>query len=151
MNLRKIFLAATIIISCAASWAQTPAQWRLTVKMTSPTEGIATVKAIMEPGWHIYGMTMPKGGPSSTVLDFSQSAGIKIIDKLTVSPEAKNGIDKLFDMKLSWWDTDVVFRQKFKVTSRKNAIVNCTVKYMGCNNHRCSMPLTVNLQRKLTE
>ncbi len=149
MKLRNISLAAALMISCVASYAQTPSQWRLTVKMTSSNEGIATVKAIIEPGWHIYGLSMPAGGPSSTNLDFSQSAGIKLIGKLSVSPEPKTGHDKLFDMKLSWWDSDVAFRQKFKVTSPNDAIIKCTVKYMGCNNQQCSMPLTVKLQRKL--
>lgn len=151
MRLRNILIIGTLFISSLSALAQNPAQWRLTVKMTSPTEGVATVKAMVEPGWHIYGMTMPTGGPAATSLDFSESLGIKVNGKPVTVPEAKSGHDKLFDMKLSWWDNDVVFRQKFKVTSRRDAIVKCTIKYMGCNNQRCSMPLTVKLQRKLPE
>lgn len=134
------------LVAVVGVFAQSPAQWRINVKMVSETEGIVTVKGLLEPGWHIYGIDLPKGGPHATSLDFSNSEGVKFSGGTTFSPKPKTGIDKIFNLKLNWWDTDVVFRRKF-IVSKHPAKLVCTVKYMGCNDNECSIPQTKKLER----
>lgn len=150
-KLNYLFLSILLSFCGSVAQAQAPAQWRMTVKMTSADEGVITIKAFVEPEWHIYGTKMPAEGPLATAFDFSGCKGIKLQGKMTASPAVISGFDSMFGMDLSWWDTDVTFKQKFSVVSRKDAIVKCVVKYMGCNNKQCSKPLVVNLQRNLPE
>lgn len=150
-KLKYLFISMLLAVFCATVNAQTPAQWRMTVKMTSADEGVITIKALVEPGWHIYGTKMPADGPVATSFDFSECKGVKLQGKMSASPAVVVGFDNFFGKELSWWDCDVTFKQKFKVVSRQDAIVKCTVKFMGCNDERCSKPSTINLKRNLPE
>lgn len=81
-------LTALIVITIfgiAATAQNQPIRWRTTAKMTSPTEGILTVRAIISDGWHLYDMTLPKGGPVPTTLDFSKSTGVKWLGQFKAS------------------------------------------------------------------
>jgi thiol:disulfide interchange protein DsbD len=62
------FLFVALIISAVTAMAQSPIKWRTTYKMTSQTEGVLTVKAIVTEGWHLYGTELPEGGPKATSL-----------------------------------------------------------------------------------
>lgn len=147
-SLLILFIASTLPAS--AQMAKT-VNWRLSIKMTDKTEGVATLKAHIEPGWHLYSTTLPKGGPNPTVMDFSESKGIKWVGQQTVTPAPTTGYDQLFSMKLAWWTDTVTWRRKFKVTDADNAIIKCTIKYNTCNNQTCSMPVTETLSRKIAK
>lgn len=125
----------------------TPASWRLSVKMVSETEGVATLKAIVTPGWHLYGMTLPKGGPKPTTINFSESKGVEFFGDLTVSQAPKKVHDTMFNLDLNWWDSEVAFRKKFRVTQPANAQITVTVHYMGCNEVTCAPPATKTLTK----
>ena len=133
-------------VSVSAQMSKT-VQWRLTVKMTKASEGIATLKGSIEPGWHMYDTKAVKSGPQPTVIDFNESTGVKLNGKAVPSPAPVHGYDKLFEKSLSWWEGQVVFRQKFKVTDYGKATIKCTVRYTTCNNERCSMPVTETLSK----
>ena len=64
-------------MAATAAMAQTvqPVKWRISVKMTSKTEGVVTIRAIVGQGWHLYGLDIPKGGPKPTSFNFSKSEG----------------------------------------------------------------------------
>ena len=121
-------------------------KWRTSVKMTSPTEGVVSIKAIVADGWHIYGTDLPKGGPKATAFDFSTSTGVKFVGdfKPSVKPETK--LDKLFDLKLSYWHGTVVFSRRFKVVNPKNACISGKITYMACNGTSCMPPKTESVK-----
>ena len=141
--MKKISLIfALILLSLVSMSAQKPIKWRSTVKMTSKTEGVITIKAIIQPGWHLYGTNLPEGGPKATKFDFSSSKGVKFVGQVTPSENPKNIYDKSFGMNLSWWDQTLSFTQKFKVTDKKNARIIGSISYMGCNDETCLPPST---------
>lgn len=114
--------------------------WTSNVKMTSATEGEIILKVTIANGWHLYGMTLPKGGPKPTVFDFSASKGIKLIGSIKASQKPISKFDTMFNLKLTYWTGTVTFRQKFKVTNATNASAAGAVTYMGCNDNTCSPP-----------
>ncbi len=123
--------------------AQSPIRWRMIVKMTSPTEGTVTVKALLSDGWHLYGFDMPKGGPKPTTFDFSESTGIKLVGEPEPSVKPVMKDDKQFGEKLSQWESNVTFVQRFKLTG-KGGVVKLGIRYMGCNDATCMPPRTEN-------
>ena len=139
-KMKKYYLLiAIIVLSICSLSAQTPIKWRSSIKMINETEGIVSMKAIIEPGWHLYGTNLPSGGPKATSFDFSSSQGIKLVGGITPSDEPKNVKDQLFGLNLNWWDKTLSFTQKFKVI-KNNARVICAISYMGCNDQTCLPP-----------
>ena len=90
--MKKYLLALLAVVAVVLSAAaQEPVKWRTAVRMTSPTEGTVTVRAIIPEGAHLYGLTMPQGGPKATSLDFSASRGIALKGKRSGSPRPAMG------------------------------------------------------------
>lgn len=148
----KSILLLFFTVACISLSAQTsvsPASWRLSVKMTSETEGVATVKAVITPGWHLYGTSLPKGGPKPTSFSFAESKGVEFIGDMTVSHAPKKVHDAIFNLDLKWWDTDVTFRRKFRVKNPSGAQISVTVNYMGCNDETCAPPTTKTLTKPI--
>lgn len=143
---RTILILALFIAAVASIAAQSPIKWRVTARLTSANAGIATVKAVIQPGWHLYSTKMPDGGPRPTVIDLSKSRGIKINGTLTASVKPAEKIDKNFGVKLSYWEDTVTFTVPFTLDGpRENARIAATVSFMACDDNTCTPPKSVDI------
>lgn len=150
--MKKSFLTLLIVaFASLAMSAQSPVRWRLYVNMTSSTQGEICMKALISDGWHLYGLSLPKGGPKPTTFDFSASNGIKLDGQLTPSELPNEQFDPLFGVKLSWWDRNVTFTQPFTLTNKNDAIVKVSVSYMSCNGESCTPPKTDSVSAEIPE
>lgn len=139
--MKRIFLFLCVALFAAvAVMAQNPIRWRMTVKMTSETEGVITLRALVDEGWHLYGTQLPEDGPKPTQISFTDSQNISLVGKLTPSAAPKTVNDPMFGMKLNWWDANVNFTQRFKLKKREGAKVVANVSYMACNDQNCQPP-----------
>ena len=147
--MKKIVLIALLMLFGLSAVAQTarPIRWRMTVKMTSETEGVATVRAVVEPGWHLYGTSVPEGGPKATRFTLTGSTGVEATGDIEPSVAAKTVQDPVFGMELTWWDSNVAFSLPFKVTE-PDASLSVTVNFMGCNDETCLPPSLETLTYK---
>lgn len=127
-------------ITALAQAPEAPVRWQVTVRMATSTEGTAVFKARLQPGWHLYGMQLPEGGPKPTVIDMSASKGVKFISPLKADREPLTVHDKMFGIDLTWWDSDIVIRRKFTVTGPADARIAGKITFMGCNDQTCSPP-----------
>lgn len=140
-----LIFALMAVVSCAFAQRvdENAIKWRMSVKMTSPTEGTVTLRAIIADGWHLYGTEIPKNGPVPTTFDFSSSKGVKFLGAFQPSATPISKTDKNFGMALNWWDKDVSFVRKFKLTGKiDEAEISGSVKFMGCNDANCLPPKT---------
>lgn len=145
----SLFLITVCAFFAAFSQNPDPIRWQVTVKMTSATEGTAVFKARITPGWHLYGLSLPQGGPKATVIDASLSKGVKFTSELKADRQPLKVHDAMFDLDLTWWDSDIAFRRNFKVTDPANASIAGTIKYMGCNDQTCSPPKSQTFDKKI--
>lgn len=148
---RIIFIIALFVLP-SMIFAQSPGnpiRWRVNVRMTSPSEGEVILKAISEPGWHLYGTDIPKGGPKPTAIDLSKSKGVQFTSPIKVAPSPVKVHDDMFGIDLTWWEGNVTFRRSFKVTNPNDARIEGTITYMGCNNKTCMPPATENISKPL--
>ncbi|MDE6483892.1 MAG: protein-disulfide reductase DsbD N-terminal domain-containing protein [Duncaniella sp.] len=151
---RYLLILACVMISAMgmAVRAQAPASpisWRMSVKMTSPTEGVVTLKATVAPGWHLYSTTLPSSdGPRPTTITFSHPASMTFSTPLKPSVAVVEKDDPMFGVKLAWWDSDVTFTRPF-TTSNPGAPgkIDVKISFMGCNDETCLPPSTVELSR----
>lgn len=150
MTKKISILFALMVMAVMAAGAQTtPIKWRTFVKMTSETEGVLTVKAVIEPGWHLYGTKLPEGGPVATTFDFSGSHGVKYTGPFVPDTKTVTMEDPNFGMTLTYWDKTVSFTRKFKLTGPiDGAEIKGTVRYMACNDENCMPPKTENISIK---
>jgi len=143
-----LFLVSTPAVK-AQMTPQKPITWRVNVKMTTPSEGEVIIKAIIEDGWHLYGFSLPNGGPKPTVIDLSPSTGVEFTSRLTCSSSPAEHHDAMFGKRLNWWDSDVTFRRKFKITDPASARIIGAIHYMGCDNNTCLPPETENISKAI--
>lgn len=141
---RYIIAFMVVLACCIGALAQNPIRWRMSVRMTSAVEGEVTLRALVEPGWHLYGTTLPDNGPKPTRFEFALK-GVELTGALEASRAPLSQLDPLFNMQLNWWDSNVEFKQRFKLVNAEGARISATVHYMGCNNKNCLPPKSQTL------
>src|ERR1700738_4362234 len=70
---------AFILFPQPASALEDPVQWALPPKtsITAPGGKVsALLTATIDPGWHLYSLTTPKGGPNPTTVTITDTPGV---------------------------------------------------------------------------
>ncbi len=148
---KALLLTIAIAVMAIAASAQSPVRWRTSVNMTSPDEGEIVIKALIDDGWHLYALDMPEGGPKATKFDFSSSNGIEIRGDIKPSENPISRMDPLFGKKLSWWDRNVNFTQRFSVIDKENGIIKVSITFMCCNGGTCTPPKTETISASIPQ
>ena len=124
--------------------AEDPVQWTLTFEAKSAPPGshvLAKFAAKIEPGWHLYSLTTPKGGPiptTSSLLDNPMVAGFKILQ-----PKPERKLDPNFQIDTETFANEVVLL--YDVELKKDAAagpaeITAQVRYQCCNDRLCLPP-----------
>ena len=136
----SLIVCAVMLSLAVSAQSNNPVSWKTSVKMTSKTEGVITMTATMQAGWHIYNTTLIEGGSyKKTNINLSESTGIKLVGAPKASAKAVTVDDKDFGL-ISYWDNKVTFTQKFKVTDKTKARIIGNINYMSCNDETCMPP-----------
>ena len=72
----------------------------------------------IDAGWHVYSTGLPSGGPTSAALTTEKAEGAQPMGKLTPRGKEINVFDKVFEMKLRYFEHSVSFVQKYKITGK---------------------------------
>ncbi|MCE5269617.1 MAG: thioredoxin family protein [Planctomycetaceae bacterium] len=59
--------------------------------------GCLWIRANIKPGWHIYSITQPKGGPLATKIKINLPQGVRLAGEFSASPTPKKNTDPAFD------------------------------------------------------
>ncbi len=135
------FFVAFLQISAFAQ-SPNPVEWNAEVKMTSVDQGVIEFTAVIEDGWHMYGMDIPSGGPTPTSFEFKSIEGAELVGDITPSVTPKKEMDSsMFNMMLTYWEGKVVFDQHFKLNNgSRGCRFDVVVRNMACNDVSCSSP-----------
>lgn len=117
-----------------------PVKWKINLEDPGTPEKTLVFTATCEPGWHLYDMNLPDGGPVSTSFTFETTNGVELVGKPTSSVEPTSVYDELFAMNLRWYGGTVSFNQQIKVTDAKKFKLVGEVEYMACNDETCLPP-----------
>lgn len=118
-----------------------PIKWQTGLKEgQQKTEKEVVFKATIEPGWHLYAMNLPEGGPISTSFTFESIQGGTLVGSVEAKSKAITKFDALFDMTLSWYVTEGLFVQKVKVTDPAAFKLVGQIRFMACNDEQCLAP-----------
>ena len=116
-----------------------PIKWTQSQKQINTTETALIFKAVLDPGWHVYGLQIPGGGPIATSFTFKKSKDFELLGKVTESPKPVSAFDKNFNMSINWHVREAVFTQKIKLNSAIAKITG-SYEYMVCNDKNCLPP-----------
>jgi thiol:disulfide interchange protein DsbD len=138
---KGIIFAGLIFVSLFA-YAQifTPVKWDIRLVDSESAEKEILFTATIDPGWHVYDMNLPKGGPISTSITFERRQGVELTGEPKASVAPTTVYDDMFDMELRWYSGKVVFTQKIKVTDPKSFALRGEVEFMACNDETCLPP-----------
>lgn len=133
------------LVSTAVAQRLDPITWDATVEDNSSESAIACLSAKVAKGWHLYGLDLPEDGPNATSVTFDLPAGVELDGPLTPSRAPIEKYDPIFSLKLSWWDSDVTFTQRLRITDGKTHNIPVKVFFQGCNDQTCIAPQRLTL------
>ncbi|MBK0379944.1 protein-disulfide reductase DsbD domain-containing protein [Mucilaginibacter segetis] len=139
--MKRILVLLTVLVISASAYAQieTPVKWQYAAKKINSKEAVVFLKAVIEPGWHIYSQTVKDGGPIRTSFTYAKSKDYVPLGK-TIEPKPQTKYEKSFSMNVSYFENAVVFQQKIKLNSAKATSVSGKLEYMTCNDSKCLPP-----------
>jgi len=160
MNRITLLFSFLFVINLVFAQDLRPVVWSFDSKNTSEKEVELVFKASIIEHWHLYGQDIELGGPIPTTFYFTSSDDYQLIGDF---PKAENGYlsgfvtesegkvvqDKVFEMKLKYFDQEALFTQKVKVISNNPVTIKGYLEFMTCNNEMCLPPEEIEFEFKV--
>ena len=145
--MKKIFLLLFLLLLSAANYAQihNPVKWSTSVKKISATEYDLIINAAIETNWHLYSQNVPEDGPIPTNFSFEVSKDFQLVGK-TSEEDGHTVDDPIFGMKIKYFDTNAIFKQRIKIINKSAITVLGEVEFMVCDDANCLPPTFVDLK-----
>ncbi len=140
-RLLKLFFLIMMLAPGITAGAQivNPIRWTSHVNEISADEAEIVFSAKVDAGWHLYGMTLPDGGPRPTHFNFTTLKGCELSGHVTPSKAPVTKVDMVFHLELSWWESDVTFTQRLHLTDKAWHVAG-NISFQGCDDSACMAP-----------
>lgn len=139
--MKRIIFFLIILIGIGAKAAQlNPIVWDVKVAENTNERALVQFKATVEPGWHLYGLSLPEDGPNATSIRFDLPESVQLVGSLQSSVAPIEKFDPIFSLKLSWWDSDVTLTQELLITDGAAHDISGTIYFQACNDQTCIAP-----------
>ena len=118
-----------------------PAKWTSSVKEVGQNEFEIEVSGKIDKGWHLYSSKHPDGGigiPASAT--FKPSANIKLVGGVREVGKRIDKYSQIFEQDEKYFENQIKFVQKVKVTGDKPVNVSYTIEFQMCDAERCLPP-----------
>ena len=137
------------VSAVAMAQMEMPVKFTASQKQNSPEEVVVSFKASIDKGWHVYSTGLPADGPTSAELVTEVAEGAQPVGKLTHIGKEISEDDPIFGMKLRFFENNVTFQQKYKITGKTYRIKGY-LNYGACNDEMCMPPSQVELKKSGT-
>lgn len=143
--MKRIFVILFLSLSVnAIAQIHNPVKWSTSVEKISDTEYELIATATIQGGWHLYSQTVPEGGPIPTT--FTYNSDKNYLKKGNTKEEEGHTVDdKIFNMRIKYFDKKAEFKQRIKLKSKESFKVNGVVEFMVCNDTNCLPPTEEDL------
>lgn len=142
---KKFFLTCLLVVLTmlpALAQIQEPVKFKTELKTISATEAQIVFTGKIDAGWHVYSTDLPSGGPISATFNIDKKQGVELVGKLTPQGKQIEDFDKVFEMKLRYFESTATFVQKLKITAETYHIEGY-LEYGACNDENCLPPTEV--------
>ncbi|MDR1356053.1 MAG: thioredoxin family protein [Tannerellaceae bacterium] len=141
--MRNFFASLIILffpVTMALGQIMTPVKWKVSMVDAGAPEKAIAFTATLDKGWHLYDMNLPAGGPVSTSFTFEVLQGAELMEQAQASAKPVSAHDDAFGMELRWYEGQVTFTQKIRITDSARFRAAGAVEYMVCNDEMCLPP-----------
>lgn len=136
------FLLAIVAWLPTIAQIQDPVKFKAELQTLSETEAQIVFTGQIDAGWHVYSTDLPAGGPISATFNAEKMEGAELLGKLTPQGKEIENFDKVFEMKLRYFEHTATFVQKLKITGA-TYMVEGYMEYGACNDENCLPPTEV--------
>ena len=145
--LRRLAVVIALCFSFGASYAQfdigQPVKWKASLEKVSEGVFEVQVAAVINEGWHTYGLGPYDGGPNPTILTVGGS-GVELVGEPYVKQGGKKVFDDVFGMEIDLLEDGDVIAQKVKLGPGAGKI-DVGVEWQACTEGSCAPPDEVHL------
>ena len=142
--MRKIisFLLLSFVVYALQAQIKDPVKFKTELTTLSDTEAEVVFTATIDKGWHVYSTDLGDGGPISATFNVDNKSGVELVGKLKPVGKEVSTFDKLFEMKVRYFENTAKFVQKVKFTGGAYAIEGY-LEYGACDDESCLPPTQV--------
>ncbi|MCQ2266187.1 MAG: thioredoxin family protein [Bacteroidaceae bacterium] len=142
--LSLICLMATVLMATAQ------VNFSVSYKRVSPTEIDIIFTGTADKGWHVYGTSIPDGGPNPAVFGTDKIKGAKLKGSLKGGPGLKKAHDEMFGMEIQFYEHKAQYTQRVELTAQ-NYELEGYLQFSACNDENCLPPTDVPARLKGTD
>ena len=142
--MKKLLFPFVLLLFAVAVQAQIqdPVKFNSELKILAADEAEVVFTAAIEKGWHVYSTDLGDGGPISATFNVEKIFGAEVVGKLKPVGKEISTFDKLFEMKVRYFENTAQFVQKLKLTGGAYQIEGY-LEYGACNDENCLPPTQV--------
>ncbi len=141
---------AVLCVTASAAAQEDPIKWALARTPASATAGQTfriDLTAEIQPGWHLYSIGQPAGGPIATRISVPQGQSFTL-DGTIDAPTPQVAFDSGFNMDTETYTETTVFTLPIKVSAQASGaqVLHVQAYYQTCNDKFCLPPKTVKME-----
>ena len=142
--MKKLLFPLFLLLFTVAMRAQIqdPVKFKSELKTVAADEAEVVFTAAIDKGWHVYSTDLGDGGPISATFNVEKISGAEVVGKLKPVGKEISTFDKLFEMKVRYFENTAQFVQKLKLTGGAYQIEGY-LEYGACNDENCLPPTQV--------
>lgn len=142
--MKKLLFPFVLLLFAVAVQAQIqdPVKFNSELKTVAADEAEVVFTAAIDKGWHVYSTDLGDGGPISATFNVEKISGAEVVGKLKPVGKEISTFDKLFEMKVRYFENTAQFVQKLKLTGGAYQIEGY-LEYGACNDENCLPPTQV--------
>ena len=142
--MKKLLFPFVLLLFAVAVQAQIqdPVKFNSELKILAADEAEVVFTAAIDKGWHVYSTDLGDGGPISATFNVERISGAEVVGKLKPVGKEISTFDKLFEMKVRYFENTAQFVQKLKLTGGAYQIEGY-LEYGACNDENCLPPTQV--------
>ena len=158
-------LFSSVCLVVAASWLcsgplhstapKQPIRWQVKAAPHSALKANAkfavTITGTLDPGWHLYALEEPSGGPIATVVGIAEGEPLNLIRVESSKPSFRQ--DTLFHVPTGFFEHIADFILRLQLTSEATPgthPLRVLIRYQSCNDRVCLPPHTDTVEVPLT-
>ena len=135
-------LLLSFVVCVLQAQIKDPVKFKNEFNTLSDTEAEIVFTAAIDKGWHVYSTELGDGGPISATFNVDKTSGIELLGKLKPVGKEVATFDKLFEMKVRYFENTAKFIQKVKLTGGAYEIEGY-LEYGACDDESCLPPTEV--------
>ncbi|MEX2262726.1 MAG: cytochrome c biogenesis protein CcdA [Bryobacteraceae bacterium] len=141
----KVCFLLLLFLSAGFAQKLDPAKWSLELEPSTAAPGsrvLGRLKATLEPGWHLYSLSTPPGGPIPTTLQAAPNPAVASFKIYQTKPI--RAFDKNFGLDTETYEGSAEFLLDLEIAAGAppgSSDVTAQIRYQLCDDTRCIPPV----------